>query len=103
MPMEFPVMFFSGFTIFHWLPNSSGISLYEWERYSTQLIQELGETRCRVAAERVLGSRKAESRRKVKHAAWPVGEVNPVEGAPGRGRRWGEVKGVSRQAGRMKI
>lgn len=43
------------------------ISLYEWERYSTQLIQELGETRCRVAAERVLGSRKAESRRKVKH------------------------------------
>lgn len=43
------------------------ISQYEWEQYSAILIAELGETRCRVAAERVLGSRKAEHRRKVKH------------------------------------
>lgn len=33
------------------------------------LTAELGETGCRVAAERVLGSRRAESRRKVKHVA----------------------------------
>eukprot|EP00434_Breviolum_minutum_P009067 symbB.v1.2.007983.t1/scaffold496.1/size195705/7 len=43
------------------------ISTYEWENYASILIAELGDTRCRVAAERVLGSRKAEQRRKVKH------------------------------------
>jgi len=51
------------------LASVLGISQYEWEQYSAILITELGETRCRVAAERVLGSRKAEHRRKVKHVA----------------------------------
>ncbi|CAJ1411445.1 unnamed protein product [Effrenium voratum] len=43
------------------------VSLPEWELYATKLATILGETRCRVATERVLGSRKAENRRKVKH------------------------------------
>ena len=47
----------------------TGISIYEWEHYAGMLTAELGETGCRVAAERVLGSRRAESRRKVKHVA----------------------------------
>lgn len=43
------------------------IGLRQWRSYAGKLTEAFGETRCRVAAERVLGSRKAENRKKVKN------------------------------------
>eukprot|EP00931_Biecheleriopsis_adriatica_P021349 TRINITY_DN13977_c0_g1_i3.p1 TRINITY_DN13977_c0_g1~~TRINITY_DN13977_c0_g1_i3.p1 ORF type:complete len:1116 (+),score=214.37 TRINITY_DN13977_c0_g1_i3:394-3348(+) len=42
------------------------VTLQEWTEYSARLVDVFGETRCRIAAQRVLGSRKAEARKKVK-------------------------------------
>ncbi|CAE7770470.1 ankrd54, partial [Symbiodinium necroappetens] len=43
------------------------ISLSEWQEYAKELTTAFGEIRCKVAVQRILGSRKAELRRKVKH------------------------------------
>jgi len=43
------------------------MSLPEWRDYSQQIIEVFGETRCRAAAQRVIGMRKAEMRKKVKN------------------------------------
>ncbi|CAE6956906.1 ankrd54 [Symbiodinium natans] len=43
------------------------ISLSEWREYAKELTAAFGEIRCKVAVQRILGSRKAELRRKVKH------------------------------------
>lgn len=41
------------------------LSMAEWESYTQEMVEVLGETKCKVAAQRILGSRAAEARRKV--------------------------------------
>lgn len=41
------------------------LSMAEWIAYTDEMVEALGETKCRVATQRILGSREAEARRKV--------------------------------------